>query len=239
MGYVEPHDLVLFHQAAEPRRRLGGRDGRHRAGGRARPVPLHLGVPLADGTEPLTVEVTKPPAHGVLELGGRPLEASASIPADDLAEVSYKPQPGQPAADQFGYAVKTADGRAVPSTVRIRSASRPRPPADRPRPLRRRGRARRPERPRRGSSPWRPMSAPASSRSAGISAQRRRRPTDGCASADTIRARRCRSTRRLLAPGDLVRVADLQEAERSGRRWRMPGARSMSRSFPPRRARRR
>ena len=177
----------------------------------AKAVPLHLGVPLADGTEPLTVEVTRTPAHGVLELAGKPVEAAASIRADDLAEIAYKPAPGQPGTDQFGYRVKTADGRALPSTVRIRVDAKTVASADSGRPAAPAARSDEPataEKPRLIA-----MAADVGTGFVPVGGElgATKEATDGWLRlGGHDPGAQVSIDRKVLAPGDLVRVADLR-----------------------------
>jgi TPR repeat protein len=81
-------------------------------------VPLNLPSPIGSGEQPLMVTLTKTPADGTLWLGGSKVEMGAAIPADRLAELAYDRGSGT-GTETIEYQVRTADGRTASTSINI------------------------------------------------------------------------------------------------------------------------
>jgi TPR repeat protein len=81
-------------------------------------VPLNLPSPIGSGQQPLMVTLTRSPANGTLWLGGSKVAAGMSIPADQLARLTYDHGSGA-GNDTIEYEVRTADGRKASTSVDI------------------------------------------------------------------------------------------------------------------------
>jgi hypothetical protein len=93
-------------------------------------VPLNLPSPIGSGQQPLMVTLTKTPADGTLWLGGSKVGTGTAIPADRLAELAYD-RGGGTGTETIEYQVRTADGRAASTSVNIVSdAAAPPPPKE-------------------------------------------------------------------------------------------------------------
>ena len=92
-------------------------------------VPLNLPSPIGSGQQPLMVTLTKIPADGTLWLGGSKVGTGAAIPADRLAELAYDRGSGA-GTETIEYQVRTADGRTASTSVNIVADATAPPPKE-------------------------------------------------------------------------------------------------------------
>jgi TPR repeat protein len=92
-------------------------------------VPLNLPSPIGSGQQPLMVTLTKTPADGTLWLGGSKVGTGTAIPADQLAELAYDRGSGT-GTETIEYQVRTADGRTASTSVNIVADAAAPPPKE-------------------------------------------------------------------------------------------------------------
>ncbi len=92
-------------------------------------APLNLPSPIGSGQQPLMVTLTKTPADGRLWLGGKKVGTGMTLPADQLADLAYEPG-SYAGTDTIEYEVRTADGRTASSSINIVTDAVPPPPKE-------------------------------------------------------------------------------------------------------------